>query len=60
MMCCETTHHGAPAMHHASLSCCCFPRHFVSKEEHREHLEKYREQLKKELNGVEQALDKMK
>ena len=60
-MCCETTPHRAPMMHQASSCCCCgFPRQFISPEERREQLEKYREQLKKELGGVERALEKMK
>jgi len=58
---CHTTGRHAPAMHHGA-SCCCggFPRQFVSQEERRERLKKYREQLKKELSGVEEALEQMK
>jgi len=39
--------------------CICFPRRFVSSAEEKERLERYREQLKKELAGVEEQLKKM-
>jgi predicted N-acyltransferase len=39
--------------------CCGFSRHFVTKQERREALEQYREQLKKELTGVEEHLNEM-
>lgn len=43
--------------HRAVASCCCGPtRHFISKAERREGLEKYIDQLKKELAGVEEHL----
>jgi hypothetical protein len=58
-MCCQTPQHHALMMPHVSSSCCCFPRQFVSQQEHKEQLEKYREQLKNELGGVEEALKKM-
>jgi hypothetical protein len=51
-MCCERPHH-------KMSSCCCFPRRFVSSAEEKERLERYREQLKKELAGVEEELKKM-
>ena len=40
--------------HHA---CCGLPRRFITKEERREMLETYREQLKKELAGVAERLE---
>ncbi len=43
--------------HKAVASHCCGPtRHFISKAERRESLEKYRDQLKKELTGLEEHL----
>jgi hypothetical protein len=41
---------------HASASCCGLPRHFVSKSERVEALESYRDQLRRELEGVEERL----
>jgi len=37
---------------------CCFPhtRHFLSRKEKKENLERYREQLKKEIDGIDEHL----
>ncbi len=46
------------AAHH----CCCgghLSRHFITKQERREALERYKEQLQKELTGVEEHLQAM-
>jgi hypothetical protein len=40
--------------------CCCFPRRYYSAQEEKERLQRYRDQLKKELAGVEEQLKKMK
>lgn len=51
--CCGEDKHG----HKALVSHCCGPtRHFISKAERREALEQYKDQLKKELTGVEEHL----
>lgn len=43
--------------HKVVSGCCCGPsRRFITKEERRETLEKYKDQLKKELTGVEEHL----
>ena len=61
----HTTHgccgSGASAHRAEASSCrcpsCCGPtRHFITKAERREALEKYTEELKKELTGVEERL----
>jgi hypothetical protein len=42
-------------------SCCCGSfRSFISKKEEEERLEEYKDQLKKELEGVEERLDELK
>lgn len=41
-------------------SCCGPTRHFITKEERREALETYKDQLKKELVGLEEHLQGMK
>jgi hypothetical protein len=38
---------------------CCGFRHFYTNEEKREHLERYKESLKKELEAVEEQLKGM-
>lgn len=46
--------------------CCCGPgavmlfRHFVSRKEELERLEEYRDQLKKELTGLEERIQESK
>ena len=50
--CCTQIHGGAGR-------CCGMTRQFVTKEERRESLEAYREELKKELTGVEEHLKDM-
>jgi len=50
---------GEGAAHVVSTSCCGMARRFVTKEERREALETYREELKKELTGVEERLDEL-
>ncbi len=53
--CCggEAGSHKAAASH-----CCCHgpSRHFITKAERKEALEQYKDQLKKELTGVEEHL----
>ncbi len=39
--------------------CCGLSRNFSTKEERREALEKYKDQLKKELTGVEERLQEL-
>jgi hypothetical protein len=56
-MSCHTGGHRRHGGHHG---CCCgFPRRFFSREEEKKRLEKYRDQLKSELTGVEEELKKM-
>lgn len=59
-MCCEPSRRGGPhgVGFHGSW-CCCFPRRFISSAEEKERLERYSEQLKNELAGVEEQLKKM-
>ena len=60
-MCCEAevrTSMGKQSF--CSCGCGGFPRHFISAKEEKEMLEAYREQLKKELAGVEEAIQKIK
>jgi len=42
-----------------SAACCGMARRFATKQERREALETYREELKKELTGVEERLDEL-
>jgi hypothetical protein len=58
-MCCETPKHDHPTTDQVSCCCCYPPRHFVGSREKKERLEKYRDQLKNELEGVEEELEKM-
>ncbi len=54
--CCCGDGHG----HKAVASHCCGPsRRFITKEERREKLEKYKDQLKKELTGLEEHLQEL-
>jgi len=56
--CCVVTR---PEPECCSTSCCTpLVRHFVSAKEERERLEKYREELKKELAGVDETIEKLK
>ena len=51
---------GEESGHKAVASHCCGPsRRFATKEERRERLEKYKDQLKKELTGVEEHLQEL-
>ena len=43
-----------------NCGCGCGNRHFLSRKEQIEKLDRYREQLKMEIRGVEQHLEKMK
>jgi hypothetical protein len=54
--CCGDVHGAHAAFAHA---CCSVPRHFVSKDERREALEAYKDQLKKELAGVDERLQEL-
>lgn len=60
-MCCEPKKVQASS---ASDCCCCAPdrvaRHFVSSREEAERLEKYREQLEKEIAGVDEHIAELK
>jgi hypothetical protein len=58
-MCCETSKHHYSTTDCEFGCCCCPPRHFVGSRERKERLEKYRDQLKNELEGVEEELKKM-
>ena len=54
-------HHG---MSHHGWGCCCrgyerFPRRFLSPAEEKKELERYRDELQKELVGVEEMLQKI-
>ena len=55
--CCDG-HDGVHAM--AAHGCCGFSRHYITKAERREALEQYRDQLQKELTGVEEHLQDLK
>ena len=56
-------HHGM--FHHGWGCCCCghgyerFPRRFLSPAEEKKELEKYLDELQKELAGVEEMLKKI-
>ncbi len=57
--CCGGEAHTVKAV--ASQCCCHGPsRHFITKAERKEALEEYKDQLKKELTGVEEHLQDMK
>ena len=65
-MCCSDghMHHGASGCHEMPLAgphgaCGCAGRKFLSKREQVEMLESYREALKSELEGVEEALKEL-
>jgi len=48
---------------HHGCACGCggfFPRLYISREEERDRLEKYQDELKKELAGVEERLKELK
>ncbi len=64
-MCCEPE--GGHGVRGAwAYTCCCGPghvvfvRHFPSSKEEQERLEKYKDELKKELTGVEEQIEKLK
>jgi hypothetical protein len=74
-MCCgdENMHQGASGCHelplakhghhghnHGTCGCGCGGRRFLSRKEKIEMLEEYRESLKNELEGVEEALNELK
>lgn len=64
-MCCEINEYqrASGARRYAFGCCCgCGPsfRRFVSREEERERIEEYRDQLKKELAAVEEYLKELK
>jgi len=52
--CCDSGAHKA-AVH----SCCGFSRRFPSRDERKQALEQYRDQLKHELTGVEERLEEL-
>ena len=60
-------HVKAMAFQNRGSDCCCiehgpglFLRRFVTSKEERERLEKYREELKNEITGVEERLKELK
>lgn len=59
-MCCETNVQ-RPQKGPAECGCGCtgFPRRFLSAQEEKEKLEAYQEQLKKELAGVQESINKL-
>lgn len=59
-MCCETNVQ-RPQKWAADCGCGCtgFPRRFLSAQEEKEKLEAYQEQLKKELAGVQESINKL-
>ena len=52
--CCGQESHGHA--HGKHQACCGFHRQYITKDERREALESYRDQLKLELTGVEERL----
>ncbi len=57
MCCCHNVQSG-----HSSSQCCCnsgFQRSFLTKEEEKEMLENYLEQLRKEQEGVQERLNEL-
>lgn len=60
MSCESPRHHGHAGFmgHHGC--CCCFPRRYYSAQEEKERLQRYKDQLEKELAGVVEELKKMK
>jgi len=52
--------HGHHGQHHGACGCGCGGRRFLSRKEKIEMLEEYRESLKNELEGVEEALNELK
>jgi len=60
-MCCETESRNIwREQGFCRCGCGGFPRRFISAKEEKEMLEKYREQLKKELVGLEETIQKLK
>lgn len=61
-MCCCMDRHLFHGIHHFGHHerCCCHERRFFGSKERMEMLEKYRESLKKELEGVEEALEALR
>ena len=53
----QGSHHGGMA--HGMCGCGCGERRFLSRKEKIEMLEEYRESLKNELEGVEEALKEL-
>jgi hypothetical protein len=49
-------------MSHGGCCCGCGPirRHFLTAKERQEHLEKYRDELKKEIAGIEEHIQELK
>ncbi len=55
--CCGDAHDVHAALAH---TCCGLSRRFITKEERRESLDAYKEQLTKELAGVEERLEELR
>jgi hypothetical protein len=61
-MCCESSRHVAARASTCGCGCCgagTFARRFISPKEEREALEAYRDELKKELAGLEEHMRKL-
>ena len=56
--------HGGTEYHHQGGGCCCgggyHGRHFYTREEMLKHMEEYLEQLKAEVKGLEEHINKIK
>ena len=55
--CCTSVHVGSFGS--AGFGCCAVPRRFLTAKERRKALEYYRDQLKSELEGVEERISKL-
>jgi hypothetical protein len=63
MSCCETTQDGCGVrvvrLGADEVGCCAVPRRFRTAKEKQQELETYRDQLKKELAGVEERIGEL-
>jgi hypothetical protein len=63
--CCETGGMGGHGKHgahggHGQECCCHSGRHFITRAEQLAHLEKYKEQVELELQGIQEHIDMLK
>ncbi len=63
--CCETGGMGGHGKHgahggHGHECCCQSGRHFITRAEQLAHLEKYKEQVELELQGIQEHIDMLK